>query len=322
MAMRKIITLCTTVLCYLLVVANPLASEQRNEVYPLRKSYNFATRKHYPQLYRQLSAAPFVHTLPVQLLIDDPSGARDQAEMWDQRLYEIILQHAYNPPTMPPSEEVLAPSWPLFAWKISRTMEWTHVLHDQLIDVLADDRVTNKKEAVDEAIRYYLKDPLAITPKPLNVNILSHFPYSHEFHHAYPKVMGIMMAYHWLQGVQHDVMLEPKDRRNAAISEAIQKFRVMLENPPDYFPLVHKAAPNFHRISSEGGYIFDNLHILHHITQDILITQKVPDQEKQTELYKILPLFLNVSATEEWFADGPQEEPPMPGAQKHHEHHH
>ena len=293
----------------------PLQAERRGEVYHLRRGYNFATRRHYPQLARQLYAAPFVHTLPVQLLIDKPAEAREQAAEYDRQLAERILGHARNPPRLPPAEDILGPSWPRLAWKVARTMEWAHVLHDQMIDILADDRVKDKKAALDQAIAHYLSDPLAITPAPLKVELLSAFPYSHEFHHAYPSCMGIMMAYHWLQGAQHDAMLSPQEHRGHAVDAALARFRELLENPPDYFPLTHKAAPNFHKLAPQAGYIFDNLHILHHIAQDILITEKVTD--KRAELYRTLPLFLKRTASAIWFAAGPQEEPPMPGAAGH-----
>ncbi len=299
-------------------------AERRGEVYRLRRSYNFATRRLYPRLVRQLNAAPFVHTLPVQRLIDQPAESRERAEQYDRELAARIRRHALDPPDLPPAEEILAPSWPLLAWKVARAMEWTHVLHDQLIDILADDRVTDKKTVLDRAIAYYLDDELAITPQPLKVELMGAFPYSHEFHHAYPRCMGIMMAYHWLQGAQYEAMLAPKDRRDQAVDAVLKRFRAVLDNPLAYFPLTHKAAPSFHPIVPEAGYIFDNLHMLHHVTQDILITDKV--QDKRPELYRILPLFLHRTAPAKWFAAGPQEEPLMPGASGHkgHEtkHHH
>jgi hypothetical protein len=271
--------------------------ERRGEVYPLRRRYNYALRRRCPDLYRQLGAAAFVHSLPVERLIQRP-GARD-----DATLAERIRLHALHPPALPPAEEILAPSWPRLAWRVARAMEWTHVLHSQLIDLLVDERVKDKKGATDEAVTYYLRDPLAITPRPLKTELLSAFPYSHEFHHAYPQCMGIMMSYHWLQGAQYDAV------PGGWVESALARFRELLASPPHYFPLTHKAAPQFHQETPEAGYIFDNLHILHHLAQDILISRKVED--KRQELYRILPLFLARSAPAEWFAAGPQEEPPM-----------
>lgn len=293
-----------------------LLGERRQEVFPLRRQYNLVTRRRYPKLYRQLSAAPFVHTLPVQLLIDRPAEARRRASAHDQALSVRIRQHALNPPGLPPSEEVLAPSWPRLAWQVARAMEWTHVLHDQLIDILADDRVTGKEAALAAAIVDYNRDPLALTPQALKTSLLSAFPYSHEFHHAYPRCMGIMMSYHWLQGAQYEAMLAPPERRQAEVEEALEHFQALLDNPPGYFPLTHKAAPSFHRLVPQAGYIFDNLHMLHHLAQDILITEKVED--KRPELYRALALVLRRSATPAWFATGPQEEPLMPGAAHRH----
>ena len=296
----------------------PANAERRGEVYYLRRKYNFATRRYYPELYRQLSAAPFVHTLPVQLLIEKPAEARERAQEYDEALYQRILRHALNPPSLPPAEDVLAPSWPRLAWKVSLAMEWTHVLHDQLIDILADHRVKDKKTAIDGALAYYLNDPLAVTDKPLTVEFMSAFPYSHEFHHAYPRCMGIMMAYHWLQGAQYEAMLAPAAERRRVVEEALARFRELLRSPPDHFPLTHRAAPTFHELAPEAGYIFDNLHMLHHLAQDILLTEKV--RGKRAELYRLLRLFLKRSASPEWFASGPQEEPLMPGAVGHRHH--
>ncbi len=303
----------------LLLFALPARGERRGEVYRLRRPYNFAARRLYPALTRQLGAAPFVHTLPVQLLIDKPAEARERAADHDRRLAARIRRQALDPPPLPPSEEILAPAWPRLAWRVSRAMEWTHVLHDQLLDILADDRVTGKKAALDEAIAYYRRDPLAITAAPLKVELMGAFPYSHQFHHAYPECMGIMMAYHWLQGIQYEAMLEPREKRAAAVDAALARFRQMLDNPPHYFPLTHKSSPGFHRLLPEAGYIFDNLHMLHHLAQDVLITDQV--RQKQPELRRILALFLDSSAPREWFAGGPQEEPPMPGAHARHKGH-
>ena len=281
--------------------------ERRGEVYPLRASYNYATRRRYPALYRQLAAAPFIHTLPVQRLLDDPS-ARD-----DERLAERIRWHAVHPPSMPPEEDTLAPAWPRFAWKVARAMEWTHVLHDQLIDILSDDRVRDKPAALRRAIDFYRRDPLAIAARPLKTELLSAFPYSHEFHHAYPQCMGVMMAYHWLQGAQYDAV------PGGWVEGALARFRELLAWPPQYFPLSHKSGPKFHERAPEAGYIFDNLHMLHHLAQDILITDKIRGPEaKRAELYRIAGLFFERTGRPEWFAEGPQEEPPMPIATHHH----
>ncbi len=91
----------------LLLFAPPARGERRGEVYRLRRPYNFAARRSYPALTRQLGAAPFVHTLPVQLLIDKPAEARERAADHDRRLAAHIRRQALDPPPLPPSEEIL-----------------------------------------------------------------------------------------------------------------------------------------------------------------------------------------------------------------------
>jgi hypothetical protein len=92
---------------------------------------------------------------------------------------------------------------------LEQVFDWTHVLHDQTIDVLANTRMSNalKDAEIEKLWRFYSESvPYAITSLPLNMDVLDSQPYSKAFRKKYPKTNGLFWGYHWLQGAMYDAL--------------------------------------------------------------------------------------------------------------------
>ena len=93
--------------------------------------------------------------------------------------------------------------------------EWAHLLHRQIYDVLADERMssTQKDAKVQELIRYYkTRKDLAFSSVPKSMDLMEGQPYSTAFRKRYPKFNGLIWAYHWLQIGLYEPLLAGKNK--------------------------------------------------------------------------------------------------------------
>jgi hypothetical protein len=93
---------------------------------------------------------------------------------------------------------------------------------------------------------------------------------------------------------------------------ALDRFWDMLRDPPAHLPSVMPMtaaiAPEFSRRHPRAAVIFDNLHMLHDIISDILVSPKIPRTRKQAEIYEALGRFQDASSDvlpmEHWWMMG------------------
>ena len=130
---------------------------QRNAQFRLPADYNFAFYNEYPEAARSFYAAHFAHFSVYEALLNEGPDAVNEI----QRLEEQIRYYVANPPRLEPPADIIAPNWSKIAYHTGQAMDWTHMLHSQLYDLLADDRLPDKKAAGQRAISYYLANSRA-----------------------------------------------------------------------------------------------------------------------------------------------------------------
>ncbi len=322
------------------------ASAQIERVYHpmyLPAQHNWQFRAQYPALDRLFAAFDYGHGVLYETLYTRPDApvALLEEEIYRHLVHDVLR----NPPRMHMPERSFMPRYARLVPLAKEMFEWSHILHRQAYDILADDRIVDKDTAMEELLDYYLSSPLAFTDVPKGMAIMDEQYFSKEFRQQYPKFNGLIWAYHWLQVAVHEPFLlyDTAEERQTATKALLARFWQMLEDPPaalpSEMPMTAAIAPEFTERFPRFAAIFDNLHMMHDVISDILVSDQVED--KRAEIYRQADLFRDPEAMavshEEWIAmaiahgldaqGGPAVGilPPAPTldpAPHHHEHHH
>jgi hypothetical protein len=191
---------------------------------------------------------------------------------------------------VPLDEGAIAPDWLKLAPEVAAMFEWAHMLHRQIYDVWADDRIPapEKDSRVAALIAYYKSRPaLAFSSSPKNMNLMEGQPYSLSFRKRFPTYNGLIWSYHWLQMTLYEALLASRDpnERRQNVDAVVARFWTLLSKAPDSLPTTMpqspEIAPRFSERYPQAAVIFDNLHSLHDVVSDILADEKVPQREKR-----------------------------------------
>lgn len=271
---------------------------QRNGQFRLPASYNFKFYNTYPEAARSFYGAHYAHFSVYEVLLNDGPDAREAMA----RLEERIRYYVKTPPRLEPPAEIIAPEWSKIAYRTGRTMDWTHMLHSQLYDILTDDRVQDKQAAGERAIAYYLSNQHAAfsTRGYGHAFMLAGGTWAEVFARKYPAINGILWAYHWHHAAVYEALMEPDAAaRRRALERVIRVFHdSVLANPPTYMPLTAQVAPKFGAMFPAAAHIFDNLHMMHDVVNDIMADERIPSDGKGHEIKRMLQQMLY--ANQDW----------------------
>ncbi len=306
--------------------------ERRSGIMYLKGCYNFATGRAYSQVNAYLNVIDIGHGELAERLLTNPAKEDRTVKLIEQDLFEEVRPMFLDyrrAPRFAPAEETVAPESVKVAWKVNAAFDWTHYLHRQVYDILSDDCVKDKKEAIREAYRYYRSEPERVFPgnKLKSMDMMDNQWFSQYWREKYPRFNGAIWAYHWLQLALNEAMLEPdKALRDRNVERATETFRKMFEDPsllPRHMPMAHEVAPTFYREFPEVSNTFDNLHTFHDIYNDILAIPAIED--KRAEVYAQLKWMLDPNQHLETMPAYPL--PPIPPDRRwplilmnHHEH--
>ncbi len=280
----------------LLTVAARDAHAQWSTVYEqfyLPGDHNFAFRRNYPAADRLFNAFDYGHAILYEVLLTRPADAPTRLE---EREYAFLTTTLLNrPPRLPLVEDAVEPMYARLAPEAKAMFEWAHILHRQVYDVLADERMD--AAAKDRELRrleaYYLaRRDLAFSTRPKTMALMQEQPYSLAFRTGFPKFNGLIWAYHWLQVGLYEPLVVGRtvEERQAGVSATVARFRQMLLAPPDGFPVLMPMtaaiAPEFAKRWPTLAILFDNLHSMHDVISDILANPSVPRGEKRAEILK------------------------------------
>jgi hypothetical protein len=276
----------------------PVTAQQRDERFYYPGSFNWRFLEHYPEAGRLFNAFDYGHAVLYEELLTHPEGPLERLEQkrFDYLTGDLLLR----PPRYAVAEEAVAPQYAKLAWRAKLVFERAHVLHRQIYDVYADERLTDSARTalVERLTDWYLMDrEYALAPAPKDMALMDEQHYSQVFRQRYPKFNGLIWAYHWLQvGLYEPLLLaESPEGRRAGVRETVDRFWAMLKDPPAHLPSVmpmtSAVAPEFSRRHQRAALIFDNLHMLHDIISDILLSDRVPRDQKRQAIYTALDVF-------------------------------
>lgn len=287
------------------------AQDQRDEQFYYPGKFNWAFLKTYPEGARLFNAFDYGHAVLYERLLTKPALEREAAL---EKEYQFLTTNLLiRPPRFAVAEEVIEPVYAKMAWQAKQMFDWAHVLHRQIYDIYADERLSPeaRDNLIERVTDYYLsrKDyAFAVTPKSMTLMDEQYF--SQGFRKAHPKFNGLIWAYHWLQVGLYEPLILGKTpaEKKAGVKATLARFWSMLEDAPKNFPemmpMTSAIAPNFSAKHPRAAVIFDNLHMMHDIISDILIADTIPRERKRTVIYAQLAEFRdgtrNVMSMEEW----------------------
>lgn len=291
------------------------AQDRRDERFYYPGAFNWTFLERYPAAARLFNAFDYGHAILYETL----SQARDSAAggALTEAYHYLTTELLVRPPRYAVAEEVIEPSYAKLAWRAVRMFAWAHVLHRQIYDVYADERLSAaaRDSLIERLTDYYLGDrDYAFAPVPKSTALMDEQDYSQVFRQRFPTFNGLIWAYHWLQvGLYEPFVVgrTPEARRAGALA-AVARFWEMLETPPAGMPRVMPMtpiiAPEFTRRHRRAAAIFDNLHMMHDIVSDILTSPRVARDHKRAAIYAALAEFRDttrhVMSQAEWLMMG------------------
>ena len=314
--LEPILRLLTAAVALLGAAAAPvLAQDARDEQFYYPGSFNYQFLKSYNNAGRLFNAFDYGHAVLYEKLYTKPDQLVEELER--KQFTYLTTDLLVRPPRFAVAEEAVASSYAKLAWRAKIMFDWTHLLHRQIYDVYADERLSmaGKDALIEKLTDYYLSnESKAFPPVPKSMTLMDEQYYSQVFRKGYPKMNGLIWAYHWLQvGLYEPLILggTPAERK-AGVDAALARFWSMVEDPPQAFPKVMPmtatVAPNFTKAHPRAAAIFDNLHMMHDIISDILAADTVPEGRKREVIYAALDEFQdttrNVMTRDEWLNMG------------------
>ncbi|MBC7806979.1 MAG: hypothetical protein H7145_12600, partial [Akkermansiaceae bacterium] len=213
------------------------------------------------------------------------NAAKLEKETFDKIVY--VLNH---PPKLSPTERSIAPTFARRYGLLEQVFDWTHTLHFQTIDVLANPTMTGAQKDAEIARlykNYRTKVPFALSPLPMNMGYLYGQPYSKRMRDNYPKTNGLFWGYHWLQTSVYDTLYgKTPEEQQKAYDMMGKRYRgtELYKTDRPFMPMTAETSPRFSKKFPELANVFDNLHMLHDMVNDILISPDLSDAQKDEQV--------------------------------------
>lgn len=279
----------------------------------LSAPHNWAFRNGFPRVDALFNSFDYGHAKLYETLWRNPGAKR---ETLDEGEFSFITRQLLrHPPTVPLDEGAIAPEWEKLAPEVAAMFDWAHMLHRQIYDVWADDRISeSQKDAkVAQLVRYYRsRSALAFSTTPKNMNLMEGQPYSLSFRRRFPTYNGLIWSYHWLQMTLYEALLSSRNtsERRENVDAVVARFWTLIDSAADSLPTVMPMsaaiAPRFSTRYPEAAIIFDNLHSLHDVVSDILADRTIPASRKRDAILTAAARYRDqtssITSVDEWRA--------------------
>jgi len=260
--------------------------------YPLpSEAYHLGDR--YPEAQKLLFAFDYGHALVYERLLLRKGQITDPENLEKQILQEVF-QILHNPPPIKVDEGDIAPNYVYTFPLILNLFDWSHLLHQFVLDVLATstDRGPAMKARIQEIFNQYQANrSIAITEVCKSMLFMDGQPFSKAFRRNYPSFNLLIWTYHWFQVRLYEALMKPtQSERDQSVATEVKKFWELISDLPDsadfdMMPGMFEEAPTFSHTFPKIAASFDNNHMLHDVVSDILASDKIkPNQVRRTAL--------------------------------------
>ncbi|MFP5491428.1 MAG: hypothetical protein ACLGG0_08000 [Bacteriovoracia bacterium] len=258
--------------------------------YPLPvEAYGFG--KKYPKAQSLLFAFDYGHALVYERLLLHRGRISNPAD-FERKILADVMKILQNPPTVKVEEDDIAPSYVDRFPLLLNLFDWSHLLHQFVLDVLAtsQDRGPGMILRVNALTdQYQAAKPVAITDTCKTMDFMDGHYFSKAFRENYPSFNQLIWAYHWFQiRLYEDLLLPTEIERDAAVAATTEEFFELLSDLPDsagfeMMPETAVEAPTFAKNFPKLPPAFDNNHMLHDIVSDLLVSSVVPFEALRRE---------------------------------------
>lgn len=258
----------------------------------------------YPEAQHLLFAFDYGHALVYERLLANKGNIPDQ-EQFEKDLLRDIIAILKNPPVVKVDEEDIAPAYVYKFPKIITLFDWSHLLHQFVLDVLATstDRGPRMVARVNELFAHYKNSPrVAITDVCKTMQFMDGHYFSKAFRRNFPSFNLLIWSYHWFQIKLYEALLKPsRAERDQAVKDTVKEFWDLISDLPDSAPFdmmpeTAVEAPTFARLFPRIPSAFDNNHMLHDIVSDILVSNRIPDNQMRAEGMRMAEMALDPNA--------------------------
>lgn len=254
--------------------------------YPLPpEAYQFG--KMYPKAQQLLFAFDYGHALIYERLLHQ-RGKITNPQAFEKQILSEVMLILKTPPTVKVDEDDIAPLYVFTLPLMVDTFDWSHLLHQFVLDVMATsiNRNLGMQNRINELFQDYKKNQsLAITDVCKTMLFMDGQYFSKDFRRQYPSFNLLIWSYHWFQIKLYEALMKPSLlERDAAVAKVTNDFWALIADLPDsaefdMMPETRTEAPLFYEKFPLISASFDNNHMLHDIVSDILTSPKVPDSE-------------------------------------------
>jgi len=245
----------------------------------------------YPEAQRLLFAFDYGHALVYEELMQSRGKIQDP-EKFEKEMLAKILLILKNPPKVKVDETDIAPDYTYNFPLVLSLFDWSHMLHQYILDVLATsrDRGPGMVKRINELYaKYQSNQAVAITDQCKTMQFMDGHYFSKAFRRNFPSFNLLIWSYHWFQIKLYEALLKPtKAERDVAVDKTVKDFWALISNLPDsaefdMMPETAKEAPTFAKLFPRIPAAFDNNHMLHDIVSDLLVSDKVPANRLRSE---------------------------------------
>ncbi|MQA91471.1 MAG: hypothetical protein GEU90_14810 [Gemmatimonas sp.] len=244
--------------------------------------------RQHPEVASLMNAFGGAHGTLLEQLHTSPGGSIEQ-DVYNQ-LLNSLRSGTEQATTLQTSMESLAAVAP----EVAEALAWGDQFERALLDIYADDQITDKAAAVDQAVtRYQNRTEAALPVEPKFMMASGHEGHSMEMddgHHSmmfrssFPNANGLMWASQWLEIAVFDPILfyDTPEERAEGVAVVVSRYRELLEEAPANFPAEMPTpaavSPELVRVHPQAAAIIDNVHKLYDAVADVLADQQSGDK--------------------------------------------
>jgi hypothetical protein len=270
-----------------LVLSVPTSAEaQELDVWP----HVAVLERKEPELYAMLTKLERIHGVVLGALYDEGEAVRASGSDVPTGNFEIDLIERLTALVSQPGtlDEIAAEAEAGYAKLGKRAAEviaWTNAFQREVIGILVDPTVADRRQALNEAVERYASRPdIALPSAPKDMDILYDHPHALAFRTGYTDLDGLIWAGHWFKLASTEPLTDlVGDARAAGLDTVTTRYfsKLSYGEPPQFFPselpLTPAIAPGIIFLCPAAPMIWDNLSMMLEVLGDILASPKVTD---------------------------------------------
>ena len=150
-------------------------------------------------------------------------------------------------------------------------------LESQIYEILADNSISDKRAALDDAVQTYLSAGFSVPVRPKPASLLLDHPYAGAFAAGYPKLSSVLWSTKWLQlATIEALILQEQDPYYWGSLETVrERFQSKIQDStrsplPVELPMAPAIAPTLFTLNPEAAIVLDNLNMFETVVADVL----------------------------------------------------